>query len=333
MFLELKKIPDQIEFYSPEEIPRNRDCFLQSAKDEKIIQEQWVKWANNYDDNSWKHPNWLIDYTPCHINSVNELFISLAFMINSKDRFHIINILLPRQMLKAAFLPFTAEKRPYIIVDETWHNKLFNSSYSIYCLINLNGIREIIATHGEVLSVTVNDVQAICETLGNRNEDLQITIFSDNILVKLNWKPDTIKKYNPELFVDLMIDLMKQIEIKTNVSSYAVFTQGANYLNEDEIEKKHNHKNVVSIQSISAPFIEAFEIDNNLRSLIRKGELNPKSLYIENSFYLSMNRKYNSSEEPLWFKENKFNSEKNLRNIVYYALDDNEYKELVKGKE
>ncbi|MTI89263.1 MAG: hypothetical protein FH748_15010 [Balneolaceae bacterium] len=330
MLKELKNIPEQFEFYAPEEIPKERDCFLLSANGEKLIERQWIEWLNNYDYDTWKHPNELVDYTPCWIYSTNDLFINLSFMINYKNRFHSVNTLLPRQMLKIAFLPFTAEKRPYLLVDDSWYNKLFTYTYSMYCIIDFIGIRELIAKYGEVPADTINNIQSICSEVGNSHKDLQIIMLADNILVKSKWKPEESDKYNPEILVRLIIDLMNGIEKRSGIKSYAIFTQGTNYVNEDKILDIPKNENTISIPSISSPFIESFEIDNNVRKLIRKKEIKPKTLYIENSLYLSMDRKFYSSEEPNWMIKKKFNSEKNLRHIEYLALDRDEFEELIK---
>jgi len=330
MLKELKKIPEQFEFYAPEEIPKERDCFLLSVNGEKLIERQWIEWHYNYDNDTWKHPNELVDYTPCWIYSTNNLFINLSFIVNYKDRFHSVNALLPKQMMKTAFLPFTAEKRPYILVNDSWYNKLFSYTYSMYCIIDFIGIRELIAKYGEVPAETINNIQSVCNDVGNSNKNLQIIMLADNIIVKSKWKPEESDKYNPEILVRLIIDLMNGIEKSSGIKSYAIFTQGIDYVNEDEIFDISKNENIISIPSVSSPFIESFEIDNNVRKLIRKKDLKPKNLYIEKSLYLSMDRKFYSSEEPNWMIKKKFNSEKNLRDIEYLALDRDEFEELIK---
>lgn len=329
MFPKLRKIPEQFEFYSPTEIPKNRDCFLLSAKDELIIQSQWIEWLKNYNPDTWEHPNGIVKYINCWVHETNESFINLSFMVNYKNRIHSVNILLPITKLKASFLPWTAEKRPYIIVDETWFERLLSYTYSLYCVIDFINIRKLISEDGEVPVQKINKIQQICKSICEEHEDLQLIMLADNILLKTTWKPEEFEKYNPEKFISLVNQTMNSIKQMTNIDSYAIFTQGANYVNEDKVDFIKSN-NFVSIPSISAPFIESFEIDTYVRKQIRSGKMKPKSLYIENSLYLSTNRKFYSSEEPEWFKKYNFFSEKSLKKIEFHALEYNEFTELIK---
>jgi hypothetical protein len=328
MLPKLRQIPEQFEFYSPEEIPKNRDCFLQSAKDELIIQTQWIEWLDNHDPNTWKHPNWVVKYMNCWVQETNESFINLSFMVKNKNRFHSANILLPRTKLKASFLPWTAEKKSYIIVDDRWFERLLSYTYSLYCVIDFINIRNLISENGEVPAHKLNEIQQICKSTCDKHEELQLIMLADNILLKSSWKPEEFEKYNPENFISLVNQTMISIEQKTNIGSYAIFTQGASYVNEDKVDIIKSD-NFVSIPSISAPFIESFEIDTYVRKQIREGSIKPKSLYIETSLYLSTNRKFYSSEEPKWFKKYDFFSEKSLKKIEFHALEYNEFIQLI----
>lgn len=328
MFPKLREIPEQFEFYSPENIPKNRDCFLQSDKDELIIQTQWLDWLENYDYDTWKHPNEIVNHLNCWVHETNESFITLSFMIDPKNRFHSVNILLPRTKFKASFLPWTAEKRPYIIVDNNWFERLLKYNYSLYCVIDFVNIRKLISKKGEVPARKLNQIQKICNEICDKHKDLQLIMLADNILIKSSWKPEEVEKYNPEDFISLINKTMRTIEQETNISSYAIFTQGANYVDEAKVELIKSD-NFVSIPSISAPFIESFEIDTYVRKQIRKGTIKPKQLYIENSLYLSTNRRFYSSEEPKWFQKYAFYSVKSLKKIEFHALEYDEFIKLI----
>ncbi|WP_291067841.1 MULTISPECIES: hypothetical protein, partial [unclassified Empedobacter] len=114
--------------------------------------------------------------------------------------------------------------------------------------------------------------------------------------------------------------LITEIKKETEISSYAIITQGANYVNEKNLTDSATPKNHFFMSSISVPFIEAFEIDFDIRKRIKNKEIEKMPFYIEQSFYISTKRKHYSSEEPTWFKKFDFESEKLKTSLSYSAL-------------
>jgi len=318
----LQKQKEHIEFYGTANIPLNKDCFLLSDEFLEKIEQQWTEFlSQECDYKKWVHPNGLMDYIPCHISSINDSHLNITILLDRSSRFHTISKTLPNQFFKTAFKVFYSEKRPYIIVDQSWFNNLRNSIYSAYVLIDFVGIRNLLNQYGEFPSDKLNSIKAIIDKFCNQNKDLTFLTCADNIVIKSGWEFDSKNsKYQPEKLVMTVHQLMLEIKKETNINSYAIMTQGANYVDEKNLTNSATPKNHFFISSISVPFIEAFEIDSDVRKRIKNKEIEKMPFYIEQSFYISTKRKHYSSEEPTWFKKFEFESEKLKTTLTYSAL-------------
>ena len=237
---------------------------------------------------------------------------------------------LPIKFFKTAFKVYSAEKRPYIIVDHEWFQNLSRTLYSAYVLIDFVGIRKLLNENGEFPSAKLNSIKLTVDKFCKENSDLTFLTCADNIIIKSGWAFDSnLSKYQPEKLIKTVYQLMTQIKNDTEISSYAILTQGANYVDETNLTNGTTPKNHYFVSSISVPFIEAFEIDENVRKRIREREIEKKQFYIEQSFYISTNRKHNSSEEPGWFEKLEFKSQKLNTKLSYSALDYQNVCELI----
>lgn len=326
---------EHIEFYGISNIPLNKDSFLLSDQWLERIEQQWTEFLSpNCDYEKWTHPNSLMDYIPCHILSVNESHINITLLIDRSSRFHTISKILPTKFFRTAFKVFSSEKRPYIIVDQAWFFNLRNSIYSAYVLIDFVGIRNLLNEYGEFPSDTLNSIQSIVNKFCNQNKDLTFLTCADNIIIKSGWEFGTVNsKYKPENLIVTVNQLMTEIKKETQISSYAIMTQGANYVDERNLTQSITPKNHFFMSSISAPFIEAFEIDFDIRKRIKNKEVEKMPFYIEQSFYISTKREYYSSEEPTWFKKFDFESEKLKTILTYSALTFENICDLIDLKE
>ena len=313
---------EHIEFYGISDIPLNKDSFLLSDQSLDKIEQQWTEFlSSKCDYEKWIHPNGLMDYIPCHISSVNDSHLNITLLLDRSSRFHTISKTLPTKFFRTAFKVFSSDKRPYIIVDQNWFKNLRNSIYSAYVLIDFVGIRILLNEYGEFPSNTLNSIKAIVDKYCNQNKDLIFLTCADNIIIKSGWEfVSENSKYQPEMLVITVNQLMAEIKEKTRINSYAIITQGANYVDEKNLTHSVTPKNHFFMSSISVPFIEAFEIDSDIRKRIKNKEIDKMPFYIEQSFYISTKRKHYSSEEPTWFKKFDFESEKLKTKLTYSAL-------------
>jgi hypothetical protein len=327
----LKSHTDHIEFYEITDVPLYKDSFLVSDDNLEKIEKQWVEFlASDCDYEKWVHPNRLMDYIPCSISSVTETHLNITILLDRSSRFHTISKSLPTKFFKTAFKVFSSEKRPFIVVDQKWFRNLRSSIYSAYVLIDFVGIRSLLNENGEFPSAKLNSIKSIVDKFSDQNKDLTFLTCADNIIIKSGWTLNSnLSKYQPEKLIKSVYQLMTQIKNDTEISSYAILTQGANYVDETNLTNGKTPENHFFISSISVPFIEAFEIDENVRKRIREGEIDKMQFYIENSFYTSTKRKHYSSEEPSWFKKLEFKSKKLNTRLSYSGLNYQNICELI----
>jgi hypothetical protein len=318
----LRQYRQYIRFYDLDNLPLNRDCFLLSDNNNDLLNKQWLEFLSpQYNQNKWKHPNELMDYIPCHFSSVSSTHADITLLLDRNLRFHTVRKFLPLNFLLAAFQIFTSEKRSYIVVSEKWFAKIKNSNYSTYALIDFIGIRNLIMTKGEIPSNTISKIKDIIDRISKANPDLVFLSCADNIIVKSGWSAKKVcSKYKPESFIQTVNDLMNQLKAETEIDSYAILTQGVNYINEKELAHTRSPKNHFFMSSIAVPFIEAFEIDNNIREQIRNKRLIKAHFYVENSLYMSLKRRFFLQDEPSWFKKISFMTEKLKTEVIYIPL-------------
>jgi len=233
---------EHVEFYGISDIPLNKDSFLLSDQWLDKIEQQWTEFLSpECDYDKWIHPNGLMDHIPCHISSVNDSHLNITLLLDRSSRFHTISKTLPNQFFRTAFKIFTSEKRPYIIVDQSWFNNLRNSIYSAYVLIDFVGIRNLLNQYGEFPSDKLNSIKAIVDKFCEQNKDLTFLTCADNIVIKSGWEFDSNNSiYQPEKLVKIVHQLMLEMENETQIKSYAILTQGANYVDEKSLTALYN---------------------------------------------------------------------------------------------
>jgi hypothetical protein len=327
MLDKLRERTDVFKFMNPHEIEFDHKGFLISGEDPKLIESKWMEWIKEEDS---EHPNNYFDYISCFFDGQTSNDLNINLLLDRSQRFHSIKKIIPKSKIQCSFSPFSREGHQYIIVDKDWFNFIRNSSYSTYAMIDFIGVRDLITKHGEIPYSILETLNAIINEYAIANPSFDFLTCADNIIVKTNWLiNEEANTYTPEYFIKVISELMKHIEKEIHLLSYVIITQGANYVNENGIRKKDRLENHFFMPSISVPFIEAFEIDTDARKRIRNHEIEKSQLYIENSFYISLNRKYTSNEEPSWLQFIEFSNSKYKNKLKYIGVSFEELSELV----
>lgn len=327
MLEKLKAKTQDFEFVEYDDMEFKRDGFLISGEYPKLLEEKWLDYIENEES---EHPNNYFDYINCYFDSQTKNDININLLLDRRYRFHSIKKLIPKSKIYCSFIPYSMEGHQYTIVDKDWFNFIRNSLYSTYALIDLVGVRALISEHGEIPSSFVQTLKNIIDEYAKKNVAYDFLTCADNIIVKSNWHVnEEINTYSPESFIITIKELMNRIELEIGLSSYVIITQGANYVNENGFQEKDRLINHFFMPSISVPFIEAFEIDNDARVRIKKEEIKKSQFYLEHSFYISLKRKFYSSEEPNWLQFIEFTNSKNKNPLKYTGVSSQELKELV----
>ncbi|WP_316799716.1 hypothetical protein [Pedobacter frigidisoli] len=322
MLEKLTKLPKYFQFFTRDNISNHKECYLLGEDDEKIIMQQWLDYSlPETDIRYWEHPNSLMEYIPCHITETSTTHFNITLLLDRSRRFHTVTRTLPKEFFRIAFLPFTSESRPYIIVDQEWFDQLHRNLYSSYVMIDFIGIGSVLNHYGEFPVAKLSQIKTIIDVHSRANPDIQFLSCADNIIIKTGWRfRSEDQDYQPEKLISMVNQIMTEISIQTSLSSYAIFTQGANYVNELEMPPSDTPNNHLFISSISAPFMESFAIDEHIRSLIRAKKIEARPFYLEKSFYLSTRRKYTVQNEPHDFKSQNFEHQKTGKIITYTPL-------------
>jgi hypothetical protein len=326
-----KKYLDGARIYNFEQLPTNRDLFIIGEDEFNNNIDYWKKYL---DKRGLQHPNNFQTYRFASITHNSDKLIDLFLEINIHTRFHGIHKKLPKTKFRFCIEFWSWGERPYLIVDQKWLNAFLNDTYSIYALIDFIGVRSIIEEHGIIPKKYIKKLKKNLHVLSVKHSNYLFVTFADNLIIKTNWSGEKEKynnSYKPELFLKLIENVFSIIKSSINLDSYAVISQGANFIEEDLSNNSINTNNYFFFDSISTPFIELFEIDDNVRKSIKKKIISAKTLYLSESFLLSL--KFNDHNVKSNFESNyiNFNAEKSGITLnKYLPIDLNELLSLLK---
>jgi len=330
---ELRDFTDVFKFYNPKEIPKNWMCYLLGDEQLSFIKSQWKDFAiNGYGENDdWKHPMRNVESIECTVIHCDGDYLNVKFIINRINRFHIVHRVLPVKELLHAFEVICIEKYPYLIVKQQWFNEMVNSNNSTYAYIDFIGIKKIIYQNGKIPTAVINPILNIINRFSTENPEMIFLTLADNIVIKASWNIFVGNlDYEPEKFMTLLQVVLRAIKDEAGIQAYCIVTQGTDYIKEEDIEfSSPQSSNHFFLSSISVPFKDAFEIDDDVRKKV-KGDLRKSDFYIEESFYYSLKRNYFSGKEPIEMNKQHVISQNSDREISYFPLTLDEVSQLVK---
>jgi len=330
---ELRDFADVFKFYSPREIPKNWMCYLLGDEQLEFIKTQWKDFAiNGYGENDdWKHPMQTVESIECSVICFGGDYFNIKFILNRLNRFHSVHRVLPVKELLYAFEVIYNEKYPYLIVKQQWLNEMVNSNNSTYAFIDFVGFKKIIHQNGKIPTAVINPILNIINKYSKENPEMVFLTLADNIVIKSSWNIFTGNlDYEPEKFMVLLQVVLRAIMDESGIQTYCIVTQGTDYIKEEDIEfSSPQSSNHFFLSSISVPFIDAFEIDGDVRKKVKE-DLRKSDFYLEQSFYSSLKKNYFSGEEPIEMNKQHVISQNSDREISYFPLTLDEVSQLVK---
>ncbi len=120
MLDKLKDYTQYFKFYEADTFPINKEFFLLGDKNLNIIEKQWLAYSNNLSAASWEHPNSLMDYIGGIVISSDSTSLYLTLRVDRTTLFHKVDECLPKTLFRIGFLPFTSEKRLFMVVAQEW---------------------------------------------------------------------------------------------------------------------------------------------------------------------------------------------------------------------
>ena len=189
-----------IEKYSFEEIPLDRDCFLMS----EIYMEEYDDALNRMLRGQECNPYEVGFVSPVAVRKINENSLELSWYANTHTRFHEVSITLPRDKVKVCVGCWQYDQKPYIFVDHEWLEQLHIREYSVFALVDAVGVKEAIR-NDRLSRDKLIQLRERIDQLAENHKDISFISFADSMIIKSNWDIGYYRKgikcsYEPETF-------------------------------------------------------------------------------------------------------------------------------------
>ena len=208
--------------YEPGEIPLHRDCQLMDEK-HRVAYEQFEL---SFSDTAEGHPP-VVCVT---INAIKENSIELTWLVNMRDRFHTVDVVLPLCKFFGC-VECTLDNDPILFVETDWLCDLFARHYVVFCWIDAVGAEKAIET-GSLSQEKLSNLRTNIDQLAADFSDILFVSFADNILLKTNWTVVNIDlqgeyTYRPERIL-FLVRKIRDVYKSIGLDIYAVLSQGFN---------------------------------------------------------------------------------------------------------
>lgn len=283
---------DDIDKYSFEEIPLDRDCLLMSEIYMEGFDEALQKMLRQEKCNPYE-----VGYvSPVAIRTINSNSIDLSWYPNTFTRFHEVSISLPRSVFKVCVGCWRYDIKPYIFVDHDWLEHLHLREYSVFALIDAIGVKNALRDNALTKDKLI-ELREKIDKLAEIEFDISFISFADSLILKTNWEVGYFHKgikcsYKPEKILLVIKELDRIYQEVLGLPIYAVLTQGSNeYYGEPllHISKNQNH---ICLNSLGVPFAELLAIESAAKNAIKSGIHPPMQLYLDEQLYHSIKFKY-----------------------------------------
>jgi hypothetical protein len=281
-----------IDKYSFEEIPLNRDCFLMSENYMEEFNQALGKMLRRENCNPYE-----VGYvSPVAIRKINGSSLELSWYPNTFTRFHEVSITLPRDKIKVCVGCWQYDIKPYIFVDHEWLEHLHLREYSVFALVDAIGVK--IAIRDNLLRKDkLIELRERIDELAEIYNDISFISFADSLILKSNWDIGYFKKgiecsYSPEKILRVIKELEGIYQEVLGLQIYAVLTQGSNEYYGESLLHISKSKNHVCLNSLGVPFAELLAIEGAVKKAIKSGIHPPMQVYMDEQFYHSLSFKY-----------------------------------------
>ncbi|MCX2801999.1 hypothetical protein OQJ68_09390 [Microbulbifer thermotolerans] len=283
---------DDIDKYSFEEIPLDRDCCLISEIYMEEFDEALQKMLRGEECNPYK-----VGYVSrVAIRAINSNSLDLSWYLNTSTRFHEVSISLPRDVFKVCVGCCQYDIKPHIFVDHDWLENLHLREYSVFALIDAIGVKKALRDNALTKDKLI-ELREKIDKLAEIESDISFISFADSLILKTNWDVGYFLKgikysYKPEKILLVIKELDRIYQEVLGLPIYAVLTQGSNAYYGDpllHISKSQNH---ICLNSLGVPFAELLAIESAAKSAIKSGVHPPMQLYLDEQFYHSIQFKH-----------------------------------------
>ncbi len=289
-----------IDKYSFDEIPLDRDCYLMSEyyidEFDKALSKMLQKESGN--------PS-AVGYVSCvSIRKINSSSMELSWYANTFTRFHEVSITVPKDVIKICVGCWKYDIKPYIFVSHEWLEELYSREYSVFALVDAIGVKKAI-TENTISKSKLIELRDKIDRLAERENEISFVSFADSLLLKTNWDVGYFQKnikcsYNPEKILHVIKELDHIYQEVLGLPIYAVITQGSNEYSGESVLHISKSQNHICLNSLGVPFAELLAIESSAKRSIKSGAHPPMQLYLDEQFYRSLQFKpeFRKNEKP-----------------------------------
>jgi len=276
--------------YSFENVPLTGDCYLM---DETYVKEYERSLLDSFSGRNGENVGY-ISYVA--VNKINDLSIDLSWYPNTHTRFHEVAISLPKEQFITCVGSWRYDEKPHIFVKSAWLEELHLRLYSIFCLVDADGVKEALQ-NGIISRPKLITLREAIDKLAERYPEVSFISFADSLLLKSNWSVGHFRSsitytYKPEIFIEIVKELQSIYEAVLGLKIYAVLTQGGNEYYDDSLLHISDSKNHICLNSLGLPFSQLKAIEESARSAIKNKTHKPSELYMDEQFYNSLRFKF-----------------------------------------
>jgi hypothetical protein len=207
--------------------------------------------------------------------------IAIQLCLTHLERLHLVSEYLSQSDIESIKIGTDGNK--YIVLRKQRYDSLWRRNSVTFGLIDLIGTKKKVEKAPLLLMKEMAKIQNILDRFASKNPEIAILSFADSLIIKTTWSYHKERTYNPELFLKTISQLMNLLKAKINSDSYAIITQGQNFIEAKKI--LHIKGNHIGMLSIGYPFAALFEIDKRVKVLDSKEK---RSMYMEDVFYYSL---------------------------------------------
>jgi len=234
--------------------------------------------------------------SPVAARTINENSIELTWYPNTYNRFHQVQISLPKSEIVRCIECWEFDEKPHIFVAGDWLHALHQRSFSVYAMVDAIGVKNALERNS-LDRIQLLRLRDKVDELASSEPRISFVSFADSLILKSNWKvgsvhDDTEYTYEPEIFVEVAKALNNIYVAEIGLETYCVLTQGVNEYYEDDLLHISPNKNHVSLNSLGAPFAQLMEIESAARSAIKNGLHGYSELYMDSHYFHSIQFKY-----------------------------------------
>lgn len=272
--------------YEVDCIPCDRDCFLMNEEYLKDYENYMLRmFSNKLDD---EEPPGFVSFIA--VREICQSALRLSWYVNYIDRFHEIEIVLPRNEIVLCVGSESWGDKPHIFAKSDWMNSIYLKHYSIFAMVDATDMKSALQ-NGRVSRDKLVQLREAIDNIANEYNDILFISLADNVILKTNWTVGRFDSevnytYSPETILYVINKIADAYQRILEMDVYAVVTQGSNEYYMDSLHHQlvSNH---ICLNSLGTPFANLMYIDQKVRSY-GKTEHGKHQLYLDSQFFNSL---------------------------------------------